>query len=224
MSRTRLLFIAVSVIIQFSLTFGLSLPSLAEEWQVRKPQGTLRVVDLCSLEVSMNLMYSDYLISQGKDNKFVPSLAEDWRWVNDRTIEFKLRKGVVFQNGEELNANAVKVNWEAYKKMSSPLLIRFLNIPDDTVFEIIDKYRVRFTLPEPDSLAYIKFWCFDLFAPAFFSKHTFKEFNWSQLESPSPPCSSSSRSSSSSSQLTFNVSRPRLFPLLFPLRFLFAIA
>jgi len=62
----------------------------------------------------------------------------------------------------------------------------FMSIPDDTVFEIIDKYKVRFTFPEPDALAYVKIWCFDLFAPAFFSKHTFKEFNWSQLEGPGP--------------------------------------
>ena len=27
---------------------------------------------------------------------------------------------------------------------------------------------------------------FDLFAPAFFSQHTFKEFNWSRLEEPGP--------------------------------------
>jgi hypothetical protein len=27
---------------------------------------------------------------------------------------------------------------------------------------------------------------FDLFAPSFFAQHTFKEFNWSQLEEPGP--------------------------------------
>jgi peptide/nickel transport system substrate-binding protein len=131
-------------------------------------------------------MYSDFLVGLDKDNNFVPSLAEDWRWVNDRTIEFKLRKGVIFHNGEKLNAEAVKVNWEAYKKMECPFVASFLSIPDDTVFEIIDKYKVRFTFPEPDGLAYVKFWAFDLFAPAFFSQHTFKEFNWSRPEEQGP--------------------------------------
>jgi len=45
---------------------------------------------------------------------------------------------------------------------------------------------VRFTFPEPDGLTYIKFEAFDLFAPAFFSQHTFKEFNWSRPEEPGP--------------------------------------
>jgi len=159
---------------------------MAQEWHLRKTRGTLRVVDLFFPEISAMLMYSDFLISKDKDNNFFPSLAEDWRWVNDRTIEFKLRKGVIFHNGEDLNADAVRVNWEAYQKMESPNLFRFLNIPDDTVFEIIDKYKVRFTFPEPDALAYAKIWLFDLFAPAFFSQHTFQEFNWSQLEEPGP--------------------------------------
>ena len=184
----RLLFshLAILALFQFTVLIALSSPSVAQEWEVRKPRGTLRVVDMYWPLVSVSLMYADFLIRKDKDGKFVPSLAEDWRWVDDRTIEFKLRKGVTFHNGEELNAEAVRVNWEAYKKMESPNPNRLMNIPDDTVFEIIDKYKVRFTFPEPDGLAYAKFWIFDLFAPAFFSEHTFKEKNWSQLEEPGP--------------------------------------
>lgn len=186
MSRRVSLPLAILTFILFSLAIFLSPPSLAQEWHLRKTRGTIRVVDLGIPEVSMNLMYSDFLISKDKNNNFFPSLAEDWRWINDRTIEFKLRQGVTFHNGEKFNADAVRVNWEAYKKMESPFPRRYLNIPDDTVFEIIDKYKVRFSFPEPDALAYIKIWTLDLFAPAFFSQHTFKEFNWSQLEEPGP--------------------------------------
>ena len=186
MKRIIFCFLTVLAFIQFSLSVFFSPPSLAKEWHVRKPRGTLRVVDLGTPGVSVNLMYSDFLISKDKDNNFVPSLAEDWRWINDRTIEFKLRKGVIFHNGEDFNADAVRINWEAYKKMEHPTIYRFMDMTDDTVFEIIDKYRVRFTFPEPEALAYLKIWLFDIFAPAFFSQHTFKEFNWSQLEEPGP--------------------------------------
>ena len=134
----------------------------------------------------MNTLYADFLISKGKDNNFAPSLAKDWRWINDRTIEFKLRMDVTFHNGEKFNAEAVKVNWEEYKKMEHPTMYRFMDIPDDTVFEVLDKYKIRFTFPEPDDLAYIKIWLFDIFAPAFFSQHTFQEFNWSRPEEPGP--------------------------------------
>jgi peptide/nickel transport system substrate-binding protein len=176
----------VSVIFLLILNLALSPSTVAQEWEVRKSRGTLKVVDMYWPLVSASLMYADFLIRKDKDGKLVPSLAEDWRWVNDRTIEFKLRKAVTFHNGEELNAEAVKVNWEAYRKMESPNPMHIMNIPDDTVFEIIDKYKVRFTFSEPDALAYQKFWIFDLFAPAFFSEHTFKEGNWSQLEEPGP--------------------------------------
>ncbi len=186
MSRRVSFSLAILAFIQFSLAVLLSSPSVAQEWHVRKPRGTLKVVDLWFPEISVNIMYCDGLINKDKDNNFIPSLAENWRWVNDRTIEFKLRRGVIFHNGEDFNAEAVRVNWEAYKKMEYPYGASFMNIPDETVFEIIDKYKVRFTFPEPDGLAYLKFWIFDLFAPAFFSQHTFKEFNWSQLEEPGP--------------------------------------
>jgi len=186
MSRHVFFPLVLLALIQLSLSIAISPPSLAQEWKIRRSRGTLRVVDLNVPDVSMNLMYSDFLISKDKDNNYVPSLAKDWRWINDRTIEFKLRMDVMFHNGEKFNAEAVKVNWEAYKKMEHPTGWSYLTIPDDTVFEVLDKYKVRFTFPEPDDLAYMKIWLFDLFAPAFFSQHTFKEFNWSQLEEPGP--------------------------------------
>jgi peptide/nickel transport system substrate-binding protein len=182
MHRTRLFLLLLAV--QSTIFIVLTSTCGSQDWEIPKPRGTLKIVDLFEPYVSINLMYSDFLIRKDKDNKFVPSLAENWRWVNDRTIEFKLRRGVIFHNGEQLNSEAVRVNWEAYRIMKSPSPFRFLNIPDETAFEIIDKYEVRFTLPEPDGLAYAKFWLFDLFAPAFFSEHSFKENNWSQLEKP----------------------------------------
>jgi peptide/nickel transport system substrate-binding protein len=79
-----------------------------------------------------------------KDNKNPrPALAEDWRWIDDRTIEFKLRTGVTFHNGEKFNAEAVRVNWDEYKKMEVPGVLPHEIIPDETIFEIIDEYTVR---------------------------------------------------------------------------------
>lgn len=186
MLRTRLYFLVILGIVQFTLCVTISMCSFAQEWHVRKAEGTLKVVDLYQPTISAMLMYSDFLIAVNNDNEFVPSLAEDWRWINDRTIEFRLRKGVTFHNGDEFNAAAVQVNWDAYRKMKSPNFVPFTNFPDETKFQIIDDFTVRFSLPEPDALAYLKFWLFDIFAPSFFSRHTFREFNWSQLEEPGP--------------------------------------
>ena len=110
MRRTAFSPLAIFALIQLSLGITLPPPSLAQDWEVPRARGTLRVVDLFSPDVSVNLMFSHFLIRKDKDNKFVPSLAENWRWIDDRTIEFKLRRGVLFHNGEELDAEAVKIN------------------------------------------------------------------------------------------------------------------
>jgi peptide/nickel transport system substrate-binding protein len=142
-----------------------------------KPRGTLWTVSLYELPQGVMRSYSEGLVDLDKDNNLVPSLAEDWRLINERTIEFKLRRGVIFHNREEFNAEAVKVNLEMHKRMECPTTFRYVVLPDETKFEIIDEYTVRLTLPEPDGLALVKI-RFPLFAPAFFKEHNFDEYNW----------------------------------------------
>ncbi|MFU8778502.1 MAG: ABC transporter substrate-binding protein, partial [Roseovarius sp.] len=40
-------------------------------------------------------------------NEFSGNLATSWEWVDDVTLEFKLREGVTFHNGEAFNADDV---------------------------------------------------------------------------------------------------------------------
>ena len=92
MLRRVFFVLAILAFIQFSLGIALSTPSLAQEWAIRgKPRGTLRVVDLFIPSASIVSNYAEGLVTLGKDNNWVLCLAEDWRWINDRTIEFKLR-------------------------------------------------------------------------------------------------------------------------------------
>ncbi len=186
MSRRIFFSLAILAFIQLSLGIALSPPSLAQEWKVRKPRGTLKVVDLLYPSGSVAKNYAEHLVTLDKDNNFVPCLAEDWRWIGDRTIEFKLRKAVTFHNGEKFNAEAVRVNWEAYREMETPRVVSHTMLPDETIFEIIDEYTVRFTFPEPDGLALPKFWMFYQIAPAFFKEHKFDERQWGYLPEPGP--------------------------------------
>src|SRR5438034_7186888 len=52
----------------------------------------------------------DTLLFRDKDLKIIPWLAESWRLVNPTTWEFKIRKCVKFHNGEEVDAEAVKIS------------------------------------------------------------------------------------------------------------------
>ena len=59
-------------------------------------------------------------------------------------------------------------------------------LPDETMFEILDDYTVRFILPEPDGLAFVKFKMFFQIAPAFHKDHKFDENCWGYLPEPGP--------------------------------------
>jgi len=178
--------LAILAFIQFSLGIALTPPSLAQEWKFRRPRGTLKVVDLFMPSVSLMLNYAEGLVTLDKDNNLVPCLVKDWRWIDERTIEFKLREDVRFHNGEKFNAETVRVSWEQYRRMECPRPHGFHVLPDETVFEKIDEYRVRFTLPNPDGLAFVMFQWFFQIAPAFFAEHKFDEKSWGYLPEAGP--------------------------------------
>jgi peptide/nickel transport system substrate-binding protein len=146
------------------------------------------LVDLGIPEVAVMFNYAEGLVTLDEENNWVPCLAQDWRWTDDRTIEFKLRQGVTFHNGEKFNAETVKVNWEQYKGMENPRPHDFKGfvIPDETIFEIIDEYTVRFRFPGPEGLVFLKFFWFPQIAPTFFTVHKFHERSYGYLEEAGP--------------------------------------
>ncbi|NIS70721.1 MAG: hypothetical protein GTO12_17780 [Proteobacteria bacterium] len=187
MVRTKYPLLTLLALFYCSLSVSLVSAPLAQELKGdTNPRGTLRVVDLWNVPRSAALNYAEGLVELDKDSNFVPCLAEGWRWIDERTIEFRLRRGVSFHNGETFNAEAVKLNWEAYDRLKSPRLYGFLSIADGTVFEIVNEYNVRFTFPEPDGLALVRLRWFSQFAPAFFGRHKFGERSWGRLSEAGP--------------------------------------
>ena len=165
-----------------SLGIALPPPSLSQEWEYRvKPRGTLKVVDLFLPSASALWNYAEGLVTLDKDCNVVPCLAKDLRWIDDRTVEFMLREDVRFHNGQKFNAEAVRVNWEEYKKMEAPRPVQFGVLPDETKLEMIDECTIRFTFPEPDGIVSFKFEWFFQIAPAFFAKYNFEQNNWGRL-------------------------------------------
>ena len=115
------------IIVCFCFSFFSPPASIAEDQDSRvTPRGTLIVVDSWAVTSSIIGNYAESLVTLDNDNNFIPCLAESWNWIDDRTIEFKLRRGVFFHNGEPLNAEAVKINWSAYMALDVPYL-PFLN-------------------------------------------------------------------------------------------------
>jgi peptide/nickel transport system substrate-binding protein len=54
----------------------------------------------------------DGLVTRTPGNEVVLELAQDYRWVDDKTVEFTLKQGVRFHNGEELTADDVVFTFE----------------------------------------------------------------------------------------------------------------
>src|SRR5919198_39875 len=80
----------------------------------------------------------------------VPGIAESWDVSPDLlTYTFKLRKGVLFHNGREVDAEAVKWNFERIQdpKIGHPFTRSALGNLKET--QAIDKYTLRCVLQEP---------------------------------------------------------------------------
>jgi len=122
------------------------------------PRGELRIVDKSPFNwVSITLNVFEHLMELDKDGRLVPRLAASWQWINDRTLEVKLRPGVRFHNGESFDAAIVKLNWEENTRLRQPhVLGEFMNFTSGSRLEILDPQRVRFVFPEPDGGALVK--------------------------------------------------------------------
>jgi len=64
-------------------------------------------IDLAVLDLLM-----DGLVTFDRRMNIVPQLATSWEWLDNTTLRFELRQGVVFQDGTPWNAEAAKVNFD----------------------------------------------------------------------------------------------------------------
>ncbi|HET9903740.1 MAG TPA: ABC transporter substrate-binding protein [Xanthobacteraceae bacterium] len=97
----------------------------------------VRIGVIIAHQVWDTLIYRD-----PKTNEYKGQLATAWKWIDDKTLELELRKGVKFHNGEEFDADDVVYT------------LNFVASPDSKVTtannvnwiakaEKLDKYRVR---------------------------------------------------------------------------------
>ncbi len=91
----------------------------------------------------------DGLINLGPEGKY-PALAESWTISADgKQIDFKLRKGVSFQNGDPFSAEDVKFTFERVMAPDSTHAYRRGFVDSLERIEVLDPLTVRFVLKEP---------------------------------------------------------------------------
>lgn len=90
----------------------------------------------------------DKLVDISPDLKIVPQLATEWHWVDDnKGLIIKLRQGVKFQDGEPMDAAAVKYSLERHLTM--PGSNRKAEISAVKSVEIVNDHAVKLVLDKP---------------------------------------------------------------------------
>lgn len=86
--------------------------------------------------------------------KFVPGLATEWHMVDDTTMEFKIREGVTFHNGEELNADDIVFSFNRMIKATFvPYQVRAKDrLGNFSGAEKVDDHTVRVHSIKPEPL------------------------------------------------------------------------
>jgi ABC-type transport system substrate-binding protein len=126
--------------------------------EVPSPRGELRIVDKSPVNwISMTFNVFEHLVEADPQGQLVPRLATDWGWIDDRTLEIKLRSGVKFHNGEIFDADIVKLNWDEQSQLRQPHTVgSLMNFKPGSRLEVIDPSTVRFVFPAPDGGALAK--------------------------------------------------------------------
>lgn len=94
-------------------------------------------------------MLYDGLVNLGPQGKY-PGLAESWEIGADgKTIDFKLRKGVKFHNGDPFSAEDVKFTFEKIISAESTHSYRRGFLDSLIGVEVLDPHTARFVLKQP---------------------------------------------------------------------------
>ncbi len=78
-----------------------------------------------------------------------PNLATEWNRIDSTTMQFKLRQGVTFQNGEPFNADAVKYSIMRPLSDATPSDARSSYLTIKGV-DVVDEYTVNVITAQPD--------------------------------------------------------------------------
>jgi peptide/nickel transport system substrate-binding protein len=103
----------------------------------------VRIGFIIGQQVWDTLIYRD-----PKTNEYKPQLATSWTWVNDKTLELELRRGVKFHNGEEFDADDVVYTLNFVSKPESRVVTQ-QNVDWIERAEKLDKYKVRIVTKRP---------------------------------------------------------------------------
>ena len=119
--------------------------------------------------VYSHLIYTPHL----PNGKFMPGVAEKWEYSKDyRTLTFKLRKGIQFQDGwGELTADDVKWTIQFITRPASTSIVSSEMKSNITSIETPDRYTVVLKLKDADPGLWLRFSSSDMAVPILCKKY-----------------------------------------------------
>ena len=149
----RYLKIGTPIVISSLITVSLLVMPASAAEEMPEPRGEIRVVESWRPDINVlghNVL--QYLFEYALNrNELAPSLAIYRKWIDDTTMEVKLRRGVRFHNGEPFDAHAVKFNLD-YQRQHNPTRGVQYYMRRVKEIQIVDAHTVRMILSQPDSL------------------------------------------------------------------------
>lgn len=98
------------------------------------------------------LVWDSLLYKDPKTIKFKPLLAKSYKFVDETTIDFKLRKGITFHNGEPFDADDVVYTLNFVSNPDNGVLTQ-RNVSWIAGAEKLGKYKVRLKMKKPTPTA-----------------------------------------------------------------------
>ena len=119
--------------------------------------------------ILMNINMYDSLLHKTPKLQYEPSLATEWRAIDDTTWEFKLRKGVKFHSGDLLSAEDVKFTFERVlnPETKSP---QIGNVRAVKEVKVIDEHTVQLVTDKPFPLLLERMVFFPIMPKKYFEK------------------------------------------------------
>ena len=160
MKSKRLIHLCVSLLSTLALvfvSFGPAQPAEATAAEQGKYGGILKIImrkspinfgnptRIIGSDMNYAIPFLERLLSVGEGGVYLPELATSWQTAPDgKSITFNLRQGVVFHDGTEFNAKAVKFNYDR--------IIPTGYLSGVTSLDVVDDYTVRINLSTPNNL------------------------------------------------------------------------
>jgi ABC-type transport system substrate-binding protein len=139
------------------------------------PVGTVKVVDphpLNWLFITWNTMEEP--VRTDERGHIVGAAMEEFSWVDETTLEVRLRKGLRYQDGEEFTAENFRRAFEEVQRWKAPHPPgTSINFHPEARLEMVDGHTVRMVFPEPDGQVLGKFRGFHLPSTRFWEEEGF---------------------------------------------------